>query len=214
MQAFKTHTGKVLPFDRSNVDTDAILPKQYLKSISKFGYGDWLFDDLRYLDEGDVNTETKTRRLNPDFILNQSEYKSASILLARDNFGCGSSREHAVWAFRDYGIRALIAPSFADIFYNNCFKNGILPITLPEATVDKLFELCKTKPVLSLTIDLERNEVHFNDEKIATFSVDEARRQNLLQGKDDIALTLLNSEDIIRFEQEIKAQEPWLFVES
>ncbi len=139
MQAFQSHTGKVLPFDRSNVDTDAILPKQYLKSISKFGYGDWLFDDLRYLDEGDVNTDTKTRRLNPDFVLNQSLYQNASILLARDNFGCGSSREHAVWAFRDYGIRALIAPSFADIFYNNCFTNGILPITLPAEDVDRLF---------------------------------------------------------------------------
>jgi len=131
MKAFTSHTGLVLPLDRNNVDTDAILPKQYLKSISKFGYGDWLFDDFRYLDEGSVTTDVKTRRLNPDFILNKPEYQGASILLARDNFGCGSSREHAAWAFRDYGIRALIAPSFADIFYNNCNKNGILPISLP-----------------------------------------------------------------------------------
>ena len=211
MQAFTSHTGKVLPFDRNNVDTDAILPKQYLKSISKFGYGDWLFDDFRYLDEGSVTTDIKTRRINPDFILNKPEYQGASILLARDNFGCGSSREHAAWAFRDYGIRALIAPSFADIFYNNCNKNGILPITLPEAIVDDLFERCKAADDLVLSIDLEKCEVHLGDEKIASFTMDEGRRQNLLQGKDDIALTLAHSDAIHNFEDLLEGREPWLF---
>lgn len=213
MQAFETHVGKVLPFDRSNVDTDAILPKQYLKSISKFGYGDWLFDDLRYLDEGDVNTDTNTRRLNPDFILNQAEYKNASILLARENFGCGSSREHAVWAFRDYGIRTLIAPSFADIFYNNCFKNGILPITLPVEQVDRLFALCETHQGLYLSINLQSCEIYIGEQKIASFTLDEARRQNLLQGKDDIAITLSHADEIKEFEQNLMEQEPWLFKE-
>lgn len=211
MKAFQSHTGLVIPLDRNNVDTDAILPKQYLKSISKFGYGDWLFDDFRYLDEGSVTTDIKTRRINPDFILNKPEYKDASILLARDNFGCGSSREHAAWAFRDYGIRALIAPSFADIFYNNCNKNGILPITLPSNVVDDLFERCKAKEGLTLSIDLQTCEVHLGDEKIASFTMDEGRRQNLLQGKDDIALTLNHADDITRFENKLESEEPWLF---
>lgn len=213
MQAFNSHAGIVLPLDRNNVDTDAILPKQYLKSISKFGYGDWLFDDFRYLDEGEVTTDTSTRRLNPDFVLNDPIYKGASILLARDNFGCGSSREHAVWAFRDYGIRALIAPSFADIFYYNCFKNGILPITLSEDIVDNLFQLCKARPGLALSINLETNEVHCDGEKLASFTLDEARRQNLLQGKDDIALTLSHAKDIKTFEDNLVKKEPWLFVD-
>ena len=211
MKAFTSHTGLVLPLDRNNVDTDAILPKQYLKSISKFGYGDWLFDDFRYLDEGSVTTDVKTRRLNPDFILNKPEYQGASILLARDNFGCGSSREHAAWAFRDYGIRALIAPSFADIFYNNCNKNGILPISLPANIVDDLFERCKNKEGLTISIDLQACEVHVGDELIASFTMDEGRRQNLLQGKDDIALTLGYADEIHQFEDALEQKEPWLF---
>jgi len=211
MKAFTSHTGLVLPLDRNNVDTDAILPKQYLKSISKFGYGDWLFDDFRYLDEGSVTTDVKTRRLNPDFILNKPEYQGASILLARDNFGCGSSREHAAWAFRDYGIRALIAPSFADIFYNNCNKNGILPISLPANIVDDLFERCKSKEGLTISIDLQACEVHVGDELVASFTMDEGRRQNLLQGKDDIALTLGYADEIHQFEDALEQKESWLF---
>jgi 3-isopropylmalate/(R)-2-methylmalate dehydratase small subunit len=158
-----------------------------------------------------VNTDTKTRRLNPDFVLNQSLYQNASILLARDNFGCGSSREHAVWAFRDYGIRALIAPSFADIFYNNCFTNGILPITLPAEDVDRLFALCQSQQGLYLSVNLQSCEIYIGEQKITSFTLDEARRQNLLQGIDDIALTLSNASDISAFEQGLMAQEPWLF---
>jgi 3-isopropylmalate/(R)-2-methylmalate dehydratase small subunit len=158
-----------------------------------------------------VNTDTKTRRLNPDFVLNQSLYQNASILLARDNFGCGSSREHAVWAFRDYGIRALIAPSFADIFYNNCFTNGILPITLPAEDVDRLFALCQSQQGLYLSVNLQSCEIYIGERKITSFTLDEARRQNLLQGIDDIALTLSNASDISAFEQGLMAQEPWLF---
>ena len=211
MQAFQFHQGKVLPFDRSNVDTDAILPKQYLKSISKFGYGDWLFDDMRYLDSGEVGTDTASRRLAPDFILNQPIYQDASILLTRDNFGCGSSREHAVWALRDYGFRAVIATSYADIFYNNCFKNGILPLTLPAEQVARLFELCKAQLGLSLRIDLQSCAVYLNEQLFGSFSLDEARRQNLLQGKDDIAITLTYAKDIEQFEAQLQATEPWLF---
>ncbi|MEQ5805921.1 3-isopropylmalate dehydratase small subunit [Alteromonas sp. NFXS44] len=212
MQAFTTHTGTVLPFDRANVDTDAILPKQYLKSIKKFGYGDWLFDDLRYLDEGDAETDTSTRRKNPDFILNKPGCGDSSILLAQDNFGCGSSREHAVWALRDYGFRVVIAPSFADIFYNNCFKNGILPVTLPQSVVDCLLAL-REDSNFTMTVDLEKCEIRTGTGAIWEFKIDPSRRQNLLSGDDEISLTLRESSRIADFEATLKASEPWLFTE-
>jgi len=212
MQAFSCHTGKVLPFARTNVDTDAILPKQYLKSISKFGYGNWLFDDMRYLDSGDVSTDPAQRRPNPDFILNQPEYAAVSILLAKDNFGCGSSREHAVWALRDYGIKVIIAPSFADIFYNNCFKNGLLPITLPADMVTELFALCQSpqQQTIELTIDLQQCEI-VHSTKRWPFMLDSNRRANLLSGHDDISVTLLDAALICQFEQQLQNCEPWIF---
>lgn len=211
MKPFISHSGKVAPFDRANVDTDAILPKQYLKSISKFGYGDWLFDDLRYLDNGDVRTDPATRSLNPNFILNQSQYQGVSVLITRENFGCGSSREHAVWALRDYGIRVVLAPSFADIFYNNCFKNGLLPVTLPTDVIDAIFQQEKRYPDYRLHVDLESQVIHDDYDLQYDFKVDEARRQNLLLGRDDISVTLLQSETIQRFETRLREQEPWLF---
>lgn len=211
MKPFTSHSGKLVPFDRANVDTDAILPKQYLKSISKFGYGDWLFDDLRYLDNGDVRTDPATRNPNPDFILNQPQYHGVSILLTRDNFGCGSSREHAVWALRDFGIRVVLAPSFADIFYNNCFKNGLLPVTLPTDVIDKIFEQEKRYPDYRLHVDLESKVIHDDYDLQYNFDVDEGRRQNLLLGRDDISVTLLQSEAIQQFEIALRKQEPWLF---
>ncbi|MEP4892346.1 MAG: 3-isopropylmalate dehydratase small subunit [Aliiglaciecola sp.] len=211
MKKFLSHTGTVLPFDRSNVDTDAILPKQYLKSISKFGFGDWLFDDLRYLDPGDVRTDCKTRRVNPDFVLNKPQYQNANILLARENFGCGSSREHAVWALSGYGIKAVIAPSFADIFYNNCFKNGVLPVALPADVVDSLFTLTAQQDTIELTVDLENCTVSYANEQSWSFTVDESRRQNLLQGHDEISITLLQQDAIQGFENNLRASEKWLF---
>jgi len=210
MQAFTRHSGMVLPFDRRNVDTDAILPKQYLKSIELFGFADWLFDDERYLDPGDVKTDVKTRRLNTEFVLNKPEYAGASILLARDNFGCGSSREHAVWALRDYGIRAVIAPSFADIFYSNCFKNAILPVTLLPAEVEELFVLTAGSEPLQLNIDLHSCTINSESKVSWRFEVDEARRQNLLEGKDEIAVTLEHEKRIREFEAKVFASEPWL----
>lgn len=209
MKPFTLHVGQVYPFDRANIDTDAILPKQYLKSIRKFGYGDWLFDDLRYLDVGNVTTPVSKRRKNPDFMLNHSDYAASSILLARDNFGCGSSREHAVWALRDYGFKVILAPSFADIFYNNCFKNGILPIALPKETINELFAMCQSeKP--HLTVDLQtklittqRHQWHFE--------IEESRRQNLLQGLDEISVTLKDAESIRTFEEKLEREEPWIF---
>ncbi|MBU2980055.1 3-isopropylmalate dehydratase small subunit [Alteromonas sp. C1M14] len=211
MKPFISHSGKMLPFDRANVDTDAILPKQYLKSISKFGYGDWLFDDLRYLDSGDVRTDPASRRLNPDFILNQPQYKGASVLVARENFGCGSSREHAVWALRDYGIQVVLAPSFADIFYNNCFKNGILPLALPNEIIDKLFSQVDIYPDYKLHVDLESLTLHDEYDLQCNFELDDARRQNLLLGRDDISVTLMQRDKITGFEADLQQQEPWLF---
>ncbi|GAB2679047.1 3-isopropylmalate dehydratase small subunit [Aliiglaciecola sp. 3_MG-2023] len=211
MKKFLSHTGKVLPFDRSNVDTDAILPKQYLKSISKFGFGDWLFDDLRYLDPGDVRTDCTTRKINPDFVLNKPQFENANILLARENFGCGSSREHAVWALKGYGIRVVIAPSFADIFYNNCFKNGVLPVVLPANVVDSLFKLTAQHESIQLTVDLENCKVSYGNEQSWSFTVDESRRQNLLQGHDEISITLLQTAAIQDFENNLKSSEEWLF---
>ncbi len=208
MLAFTNHSGLVLPMDTANVDTDALLPKQYLKCIRKFGYADWLFDDLRYLDEGAVDTDMSTRRENPDFILNKPMYQGASVILARENFGCGSSREHAVWALRDYGIRAVIAPSFGDIFYNNCFKNGLLPVKLPAAQVNRLFELCNGKAE-NIAIDLETLQIHCGDENWS-FEVDSDRRQQLLLGQDEISLSLTKADAIRAFEQRRAESQPWL----
>ncbi len=211
MDVFTTHTGVVLPLDRANIDTDALLPKQYLKAISKFGYGDWLFDNMRYLDSGNVETVTATRRINPDFVLNQSAYKLSSIVLARENFGCGSSREHAVWALRDYGIRTVIAPSFADIFYNNCFKNGVLPLQLEADQVDALFQRIDKNPGCSLTIDLERQQISAGEELLYNFQVDPERRELLLNGWDDITISLQKADLIRQYEARQRELSPWLF---
>ncbi len=209
MKQFETLNGVVAPLDRSNVDTDAIIPKQYLKSIKRSGFGPNLFDDWRYLDPGAPDIDNGSRRLNPDFILNQSPYDEAEILLARDNFGCGSSREHAVWALDDFGIRVVIAPSFADIFYNNSFKNGLLPIALSAEEVDFLFaEVERYKP-FRITIDLENQTVEASG-RIMNFEVDAFRRYCLLNGLDDIGLTMKHAEDIKAFEQKYYSQMPWL----
>ncbi|MEJ2654911.1 MAG: 3-isopropylmalate dehydratase small subunit [Acidihalobacter sp.] len=211
MQAFTTHTGKVIPLDRSNVDTDAIIPKQYLKSIKRTGFGPNLFDSWRYLDPGEPGIDNATRRLDPDFVLNAPRYAGGSVLLARKNFGCGSSREHAVWALDDYGIRAVIAPSFADIFYNNSFKSGLLPIVLDEAVVDELFAGVEAMPDYALTIDLEAQTVTTPDGKSHGFEVDPFRKHCLLEGLDDIGLTLQHAEDIRAYEAKRRQQAPWLF---
>ena len=208
MQAFRVHEGLVLPMDRANVDTDAIIPKQYLKSIRRSGFGPYLFDDWRYLDAGDLSVEVGSRRQNPDFELNDPRFAGASILLARRNFGCGSSREHAVWALENYGFRCVIAPSFADIFFNNCFKNGVLPIALEEATVDSLFAACAEGRIL--TVDLEQNQIRL-DESLIPFEVDASRRSRLLAGLDDIGETLQHRADIEAYEARRRQEKPWLF---
>ncbi|WP_448212021.1 3-isopropylmalate dehydratase small subunit [Colwellia sp. MEBiC06753] len=215
MQPFVKHTGIVASLDRDNVDTDAIMPKQYLKCIFKSGYGDWAFDDWRYLDKGDVNTPITTRKLNPEFELNQPLFDSASILLSRENFGCGSSREHAVWGIRDMGFKVIIATSFADIFYNNCFNNGILAITLPAADIEQLFnaleqQLSVNQP-LSLMVDLEHCQLLLPEQAVLSFSLDEKRRYKLLNGLDTIAMTLAKSDAIKDFEQQFKRQHPYYF---
>lgn len=211
MKAFTTVSGVVAPMDRANVDTDMIIPKQFLKSIKRTGFGKNLFDELRYLDEGFPDQDCSNRPLNPDFPLNQARYQGASILLARKNFGCGSSREHAPWALDDYGFRAVIAPSFADIFYNNCFKNGLLPIALPEADVVALFEALYAEPGFSLTVDLASQEVRAPDGKVYAFEVDTFRKQCLLQGLDDIGLTLQEADAIKAYEAQRRVSAPWLF---
>ena len=211
MQAFTQHTGIVAPLDRPNVDTDAIIPKQFLKSIKRSGFGPNAFDDWRYLDVGGPEIENEGRRFNPDFILNQSPYDKATILLARENFGCGSSREHAVWALDDFGFRAVIAPSFADIFYNNSFKNGLLPIVLDAEVVDDLFERVAQNQGLELAIDLEAQAVSCQGKKVATFEIDDFRKHCMLNGLDDIALTLQYADEITAFEDKRKQTAPWLF---
>ena len=211
MQAFTQHTGIIAPLDRPNVDTDAIIPKQFLKSIKRSGFGPNAFDDWRYLDVGGPEIENEGRRVNPDFILNQSPYDKATILLARENFGCGSSREHAVWALDDFGFRAVIAPSFADIFYNNSFKNGLLPIVLDADVIDDLFERVAQNQGLELAIDLEAQTVACQGEKIATFEIDDFRKHCMLNGLDDIALTLQHADEIAAFEDKRKQTAPWLF---
>jgi len=212
MQAFTEHVGLVAPLDRENVDTDLIIPKQFLKSIKRTGFGPNLFDELRYLDHGEPGMDNDTRPLNPDFVLNQPRYQGASILLARKNFGCGSSREHAPWALTQYGFRAIIAPSFADIFFNNSFKNGLLPIILSELDVARLFDEVRGFVGYTLRIDLENQVVVTPEGRTLTFSVDAFRRECLLNGWDDIGLTLRRSEMIRAFEAERLARHPWLDV--
>ena len=210
MQKFTLLKGLVAPMDRENVDTDAIIPKQFLKSIKKTGFGPNLFDEWRYLDKGEPGIPESQRKPNPDFVLNQPRYQGASILLAGKNFGCGSSREHAPWALQQYGIRALIAPSFADIFFNNCFKNGLLPIVQPEAVVARLFDEVAAFPGYELTVDLERQVIVKPDGSELAFEVQPFRRYCLMGGLDDIGLTLRHADEIKAFEAQRLATKPWL----
>ncbi|WP_019601548.1 3-isopropylmalate dehydratase small subunit [Teredinibacter turnerae] len=210
MRAFTTHTGLVAPMDRANVDTDLIIPKQFLKSIKRTGFGPNAFDELRYLDKGEPGQDNSTRPLNPEFPLNHARYQGASVLLARKNFGCGSSREHAPWALEEFGFRAIIAPSFADIFYNNCFKNGLLPIVLDEAVVDSLFAAMYSEEGFQIEIDLQAQTVTSAGQTY-TFDVDEFRKHCLLNGFDDISLTLLDAEKIQTYEAQRRQSQPWLF---
>ncbi len=214
MQAFTVHKGLVAPMDRENVDTDAIIPKQFLKSIARTGFGPNLFDEWRYLDKGEPGQDLSTRKPNPDFVLNQLRYKGASVLLARKNFGCGSSREHAPWALQQYGFRALIAPSFADIFFNNTSKNGILPIVLPEAQVARLFDEVAAFPGYQLTVDLPRQVVITADGTELPFDIQPFRKYCLVNGFDDIGLTLRHADKIKAFEAERLARMPWLATRS
>ena len=211
MQAFTTWEGIVVPLDRANIDTDAIIPKQFMKSIRRTGFGDNLFDEWRYLDPGLPGQDNSKRRRNPDFVLNQPRYEGASVLLTRENFGCGSSREHAPWALRDFGIRALLAPSFADIFYGNCFKNGLLPVVLDAVTIDRLIQAVQARPGYRLRIDLAAQSVETPEGERLAFEVDPFRKHCLYQGLDDIALTLGRAERIRAYEQRRRALEPWLF---
>ena len=209
MLALNKHQGVVIPLDRANVDTDAIIPKQFLKSIKKSGFGPNLFDEWRYLDKGEPGMNPIDRKLNPEFILNQDKYRKGSILLARENFGCGSSREHAPWALLDFGIRVILAPSFADIFYGNCFKNGILPIQIDNEMTDLFFKKSITEEAFKLTIDLE-SQLIIDDDESYFFKVDDFKKHCLMKGLDDIGLTLENSKDIKFFEDQYYKQFPWL----
>lgn len=211
MEAFTQLDGLVVPMDRSNVDTDAIIPKQFLKSIKRSGFGPNLFDEWRYLDHGEPGQDASSRQPNPDFVLNQTRYQGGQILLARDNFGCGSSREHAVWALLDDGFRAVIAPSFADIFYNNCFKNGVLPIVLEAGIVDRLFDETESRPGYRLVIDLAQQTVTTPSGDSFSFTIDAFRKQCLLDGLDEIGLTLQVEDAIREYEQRRRQQAPWLF---
>jgi len=211
MQKFTLLNGLVAPLDRANVDTDAIIPKQFLKSIKRSGFGPNLFDEWRYLDHGEPGMDNSIRPVNPDFVLNQSRYQGAQILLARENFGCGSSREHAPWALDDYGFRAIIATSFADIFYNNCFKNGLLPIRLAAEQVDELFVVVSANAGYKLIIDLEKQTISAPNGKVYKFEVEEFRKHCLLNGLDDIGLTLQHVGEISAYEEQHRAEQPWLF---
>ena len=211
MEAFTQHTGLVVPLDRANVDTDAIIPKQFLKSIKRTGFGPNLFDEWRYLDHGEPGMDNSKRPLNPDFVMNQERYQGASILLARENFGCGSSREHAPWALEDYGIKAVIAPSFADIFFNNCFKNGILPIVLDHATMDTLFEQTEANIGFKLDIDLDKQTITMPNGDVISFDVEPDRKHSLYNGLDDIGITLQQEDAISKYEKERSKRAPWLF---
>ena len=212
MKAFTQLTALVGPLDRANIDTDAIIPKQFLKSIRRTGFGPFLFDEWRYLDRGEPEMDCTNRPLNPDFVLNQPQYQGAQILLTRENFGCGSSREHAPWALDDYGFRVVIAPSFADIFFNNCFKNGILPIVLAAELVDQLFS--EIKEGYQLNVDLQAQAITTPSGQKIPFSVDENRRYRLLNGLDDIALSLQHGDKIKAYELERNKRAPWLFKEA
>ncbi len=211
MRAFTQLDGLVAPLDRANVDTDAIIPKQFLKSIKRSGFGPNAFDEWRYLDHGEPGQDASKRVPNPDFVLNQPRYQGASVLLTRDNFGCGSSREHAPWALEDYGFRALVGTTFADIFYNNCFKNGLLPIKLPAAEVDEMFAQVQATPGYKLRIDLDAQTVTRPDGKVLSFDVDPFRKYCLLNGFDDIGLTLRHADKIREFEAKRRIDRPWLF---
>ena len=211
MEPFVHHKGVVATFDRVNVDTDLIIPKQFLKSVQRSGFGVNLFDQLRYLDEGQPGMDVTTRRLNPDFVLNQPRYRDATILLARANFGCGSSREHAAWALLDYGFKVIIAPSFADIFFNNCFKNGILPITLPDQEIDRLFKEVENHAGFLVEVDLERELLTTSTGHELRFTIETYRKHCLLQGFDDIDRTLQRAERIRTYEERRRGECPWLF---
>ncbi len=210
MQAFNVLKGLVAPLDRANVDTDAIIPKQFLKSIKRTGYGPYLFDEWRYMDQGEPGMDCTNRPRNEGFLLNQARFQGASILLARENFGCGSSREHAPWALLDYGFRCIIAPGFADIFYNNCFKNGILPVILADETVDRLFAECEVEGY-RLKVDLDAQSVTTPSGEQIAFNIDGFRKHCLLGGLDDIALTLQETDQIRAYEKERRISAPWLF---
>lgn len=211
MKAFTQIKGLACPLDRANVDTDAIIPKQFLKSIKRSGFGPYLFDEWRYTNYGEPGMDCSTRPVNKDFVLNQPRYQGAQILLARDNFGCGSSREHAPWAIEDYGFRVIIAPSFADIFFNNCFKNGILPIVAKPEIVDQLFKECEVTEGYSLNVDLASQAVTMPSGQSFGFEINETSKHNLLNGLDEIGLTLLHTDKIKAFESKHKAAQPWLF---
>jgi len=210
MQKFTLLNGLVAPLDRANVDTDAIIPKQFLKSIKRSGFGPNLFDEWRYLDHGEPGMDNSNRPLNPDFVLNLPRYQGAQILLARENFGCGSSREHAPWALEDFGFRAIIAPSFADIFFNNCFKNGLLPIRLDAEQVDALFKGVEAAPGYRLKIDLERQSITAPEGSVYKFEVEPFRKHCLLNGLDDIGMTLQHVAEISAYETKHRAEQPWL----
>jgi 3-isopropylmalate/(R)-2-methylmalate dehydratase small subunit len=212
MKPLTQHIGIVVPLDRSNVDTDAIIPKQFMKSVKRSGFGPNLFDEWRYLDRGEPEQDCTNRPRNPDFSLNQPRYQGATILLTRDNFGCGSSREHAVWAIEDFGFRVLIAPSFADIFYSNCFKNGVLPIVQDGAVVEKLFREVEASPGYRLTVDLPAQTIATPGGETLRFDVDEFRKYCLVNGLDDIGLTLQRGDEIRAYEGRRRQQAPWLFM--
>jgi 3-isopropylmalate/(R)-2-methylmalate dehydratase small subunit len=211
MRAFTVVSSKVAPMDRPNVDTDAIIPKQYLKSIRRTGFGPFLFDDWRYLDEGTLEIDPATRRPNPDFVLNDPKHQGAQVLVARDNFGCGSSREHAVWALDDYGFRAVIAPSFADIFFSNCFKNGVLPVVLKAAEVQAIFELVGADANAQITIDLPAQQVKLGDGRSFGFEINPHHKHNMINGLDEIGLTLQQADAIKSYEAKRRVEAPWLF---
>ncbi len=211
MKAFTQVTSHVMPLDRPNVDTDAIIPKQYLKSIRRTGFGPFLFDDWRYLDPGTLEVDPATRRPNPEFVLNDARHAGAQVLIARDNFGCGSSREHAVWALDDYGFRAVIAPSFADIFFSNCFKNGVLPVTLQADEVQAVFEIVNADAAAKIVIDLPAQEVRLPDGRVFKFQINPHHKHNMVNGLDEIGLTLQQGDAIKAYEAKRRAEAPWLF---
>ncbi len=211
MEAFRQHMGLVAPLDRANVDTDAIIPKQFLKSIKRSGFGPNLFDEWRYMDHGEPGVDNSRRVLNPNFVLNQDRYRGATVLLTRKNFGCGSSREHAPWALQQFGFKAIVAPSFADIFFNNCFKNGLLPIVLSEAEVDHLFNATLATLGMKLNIDLARQVVEIPGAEAYQFDVEDHRKQSLLNGWDEIGLSLLQADKIRAYEAARQTREPWIF---